>query len=525
VIDINFYLALCSVVTLGLLLAPKSGKYSRLLILFQFTLLVFAFFSKKNFLTVISLESLSYIYFFLYPKDHKDQGRSISSFIVSGSISAIFLSVWIFLPSQSIIGTYFLAVAVFIKSSLLLFHFWMPSAYENGTAEINSFSSGVMAIFPFFLFLEFVYPLWNEPIFYLILASIASTGVFVGGVSSYFQSKVSLLLAYSSIEKLNFLWLCIALAGIAKTTTDTGFHILEKPFLILFYFGLIQHSISKVFQFSLMGRIWKSPYLNQLNNIRGMGRLLGIPTALSIIGTMSFMAIPGTSGFLVESMYLLLSSQVLDIQSGRSIAVLPVLVLVFTGLVTGGVSHLRLFYTVFLSTVRTTELEIKPTIENSKYNLDLYWLATMILLPSLTLPFFWNEYFPGTTGVWLKDAGILSFVSLGFVIVVMLFSPKKKIKQATWDCGSKADITRTSVTGETYSLPVRSSLGRYLVKSNGESRLDSTVYKFIHTLLNPYWYRIKQMLDEEDLSNYLAISSGGVLVILLLFFIKDILGY
>jgi hypothetical protein len=64
-----------------------------------------------------------------------------------------------------------------------------------------------------------------------------------------------------------------------------------------------------------------------------------------------------------------------------------------------------------------------------------------------------------------------------------------------------------------------------LVKSNGESRLDSTVYKFIHTLLNPYWYRIKQMLDEEDLSNYLAISSGGVLVILLLFFIKDILGY
>lgn len=523
--EIILYLALCIIVSIGLLLAKQSGKYSRFLIALQCLLLLFSFYTKKNFLTVISLESLSYIYFFLYPRDHKDQGKSISSFIVSGSISAIFLSVWIFLPNGSMIGTYFLSIAVFIKSSLLLFHFWMPSAYENGTAEINSFSSGVMAIFPFFLFMEFVYPLWTDPLFFLVLASIASIGVFVGGVSSYFQSKVSLLLAYSSIEKLNFLWLCIALGGIAKTTTDVSFHDLEKPFIILFYFGLVQHSISKVFQFSLLGRIWKSPYLNNLNNIRGMGRMLGIPTALAAIGTMSFMAIPGTSGFLSESMYLLLSSQVLDIPTGRSIAVLPVLVLVFTGLVTGGVAHLRLFYTVFLSTFRTGEMEFKPALEKSKYNLDLYWLGAGIILPSLILPFLWFQYFPGNMGIWLRDSGFLSFVSLGFIFFILVFSSKKKSKEITWDCGSKADITKTSVTAETYSLPVRNSLGRYLVKSNGESRLDNFVYKIIHDMLNPSWYRVKQMLDEEDLSNYLAISSGGVLVILFLFFIKDVLGY
>jgi hypothetical protein len=193
--------------------------------------------------------------------------------------------------------------------------------------------------------------------------------------------------------------------------------------------------------------------------------------------------------------------------------------------VTGGVSHLRLFYTVFLSTIRTGEMEFKPAIERSKYNLDLYWLGAGIILPSLILPFLWFNYFPGNTGIWLRDSGFLSFVSLGFIVFILVFSSKKKSEEITWDCGSKADITKTSVTADTYSLPVRNSLGRYLVKSNGESRLDNFVYKIIHDMLNPSWYRVKQMLDEEDLSNYLAISSGGVLVILFLFFIKDVLGY
>jgi NADH:ubiquinone oxidoreductase subunit 5 (subunit L)/multisubunit Na+/H+ antiporter MnhA subunit len=521
--NVNYYILLCCVVAFGLLVAPKSGKYSRFLLILQTGLLLVAFFSKKNFLTIISLEFLSFVYFFLYPRNHKDNGKSISSFIVSGSVSAIFLSVWIFLPNESIVGSYFLAIAVFIKSSLFLFHFWMPSAYENGTYEINSFSSGVMAIFPFYLFLEFVYPLWNDPIFYTILAFVASTGVFVGGVSSYFQSRVSLILAYSSVEKLNFLWLTIALAGIAKSTNDGNLPSLEKPFLVLFYFALIQHSVSKVFQFSLMGRIWKSRETNEINRIRGYGRYLKIPLVVSILGTASFMAIPGTSGFLSESLYLLLSSQILDIPSGKSIAVLPVLVLVFTGLVSGGVSHLRLFFSVFLSTPRESQEDSMVHSNNSFF--DLYWLGGMILVPSVMLPFIMSQYFTGTIYNWVIDSGYLSIITIVSISFLVYFERKQSNKKLTWDCGSDAEINRTSITAETYSLPVRSSLGRYLVRANGDARIDKNLEKFVLALLNPFWYRTRKLLDEEDLSNYLAISSAGVLAILLLFFIKDIIGF
>src|SRR5690606_6192647 len=117
---------------------------------------------------------------------------------------------------------------------------------------------------------------------------------------------------------------CIGLAGLAKTSEIIDFQILENGFISVFYISIVQHSISKTFQFLLIGRLINENN-SSIDRLRGKGRSLGLPIPLTLLGTLSCIGIPGTTGFISESMYLILSSRLLEIPSSKSIVVLPVL--------------------------------------------------------------------------------------------------------------------------------------------------------------------------------------------------------
>ncbi|WCL48843.1 proton-conducting transporter transmembrane domain-containing protein [Leptospira sp. GIMC2001] len=527
-------IALAAVTLIGILLYPEISFQKKVIFFIQFSFLGIAAVLGKTFFLVLLIELVSILYFFQYTSPHRLNGKSYSSFLISGGISGILLAAWVFLGSENTVGLYFLAFACFLKSGLFFLHFWIPLAYENVDAEINSFSSGLFVLFPFYIFITFVYPYMYEPSIFLCITVVAAIGIFVGGITSFFQLKVSQVLAYSSIEKLNFIWLCIGLAGLAKTAQIVEFQDLENGFIAVFYISLIQHSVSKTFQFLLFGRV-ENKDNSSIDKIRGKGRSLGLPIPLTLLGTLSFIGIPGTTGFISESSYLLLSSSLLEIPSSKSIVVLPVLILVFTGIVFGGASHIRLYQSIFLSPYKKdfvddsmkSDADIKNNLNflnNIKNKLDLIWLGIWIVLPSLFLPVYFRNFFPMNISSYVLDASLLSLLTIVIVCSIAYFTRNQKFRKLTWDTGANSDLRNVSISASSYSIPLIESLGKHFMSSKGKSKLDDWFMQFFEWISLRKYYKPKNQNKPEDLSNYLALSSIGILSILFIFFALEFIG-
>ncbi|TGK08639.1 formate hydrogenase, partial [Leptospira semungkisensis] len=127
---------------------------------------------------------------------------------------------------------------------------------------------------------------------------------------------------------------------------------LSKAFGVLFLISLVHHSISKTFQFLFFGYLTKLSGSSSSDENTGVGRISGVPTFLAALGTMSFLAIPGTTGFLSEATFIKLFSAVLEVTDTSAALILPLLILVCTGLAVGAAAHLKLFLGLVLSRPR-----------------------------------------------------------------------------------------------------------------------------------------------------------------------------
>lgn len=460
--------------------------------------------------------------------------RSYASLMTASGVSSILLAGWAILPEGSI-GLFFLIFALLIKSAYSVFHIWYPEFHAGSPPHLSAAYSGIAINVPLLLFMKFVFPAWHVPIFLKILVVVSGLGVFIGGITAFFSKDIKVTFAYSTIEKANFLWLCIFLASIWINDANEDIAKIGKYFLILFYLTMIHHSVSKAFQFLSFGSVTRLSGTNNIDASRGYGRLTGISLLLLGLGTFSFAVLPGTPGFISESTYLFVISKIIEMPANSGKVLLPSLIFIMIGIILGGNAHIRIYLTTVFS-MPEKRAEMVPLGEREKkyIQLSLYILGGLLfLIPVLfygVFHYYWmglGNLFNEFSSEWYDKIFWVSILCVVFYATIISFRWAHRIeKRRLWDCGNQYRGTELSIRSSVVSEPLFNSIGKLINSEDGTSNFDKWIFQGIEKFLNlgRFW---AGKTESGEVANYIGFSALAMLLSLaflfLLKFYKELL--
>jgi multicomponent Na+:H+ antiporter subunit D len=195
----------------------------------------------------------------------------------------------------------FMTVGVSIKLALFPLHLWLPNAYTFAPSVVSAFIAATATKVGIYVLLRFFFTVFGAAFSFdamhvgVILGGLAVAAMLVASLVAVFQNNIKRMLAYSSIAQIGYIILGISLASAAGVTAGM--------------LHLFNHALIKGALFLAMGCIFMRLGSVELRNMRGLSRSMPMTMAAFVIGGLSLIGVPLTSGF-ISKWYLV--SAVLD---------------------------------------------------------------------------------------------------------------------------------------------------------------------------------------------------------------------
>jgi multicomponent Na+:H+ antiporter subunit D len=183
----------------------------------------------------------------------------------------------------------FFTVGVALKLALFPLHLWLPNSYAYAPSAVSAFLAATATKVAVYLLLRFWLTVFGHTYSYgmmpvdIVVGGLALMGMFSASVSAIFQHNAKRLLAYSSVAQIGYIMLGISLGS--QTGVAAG--ILH----------LLYHALTKGTLFLALGCVWYRTGSVLLRDMRGIGRQMPWTMAAFVVGGLSLIGIPLTSGF------------------------------------------------------------------------------------------------------------------------------------------------------------------------------------------------------------------------------------
>lgn len=216
-----------------------------------------------------------------------------------------------------------LAVAVMTaglaaKTALFPLHLWLPPAHAGAPPAASALLSALVVKGSFFLTVR----IWFDLVPHLaaglagmIPGALGAGAIVTGGLLALQQDRLKLLIAYSTVAQIGYLFLMFPLAA-EPTALPGGM------------FQAVSHAFAKAAMFMAAGLLAEAAGSDRLSDLRGMGRMLPVTSCAFVLAALSLVGVPPTGGFVTK--WLLLSAVFANGQWGWA------LVLAAGGLLAGG---------------------------------------------------------------------------------------------------------------------------------------------------------------------------------------------
>ncbi|MDF1501387.1 hydrogen gas-evolving membrane-bound hydrogenase subunit E [Roseisolibacter sp. H3M3-2] len=217
-------------------------------------------------------------------------------------------------------------VGAFTKSAQFPFHFWLPNAMQAPTPASAYLHSATMVKLGVYLLARF------EPLVGAVrggrdvVIGVALATMLVGAFQAIRAENYKAVLAYSTVASLGILVMLVGLDGPMASVAAVGF--------------LLAHALYKATLFFCAGTVIHATGLTKLRQLGGLGRLLPVTAAASLLASLSMAGLPPFLGFVSKEF--LFEAQ---IESSWEAAPMAVAVLVNAVIVgVAGVVTLRPFF-------------------------------------------------------------------------------------------------------------------------------------------------------------------------------------
>jgi len=178
-----------------------------------------------------------------------------------------------------------------VKAALFPLHAWLPDAHAIAPSPVSAVLSGLVVkigVLGTLRVLQIYYAARPQqlPVLNGMLAWLGAISIVMGAFFAIFQEDIKMMLAYSTISNIGYIFMGI---GLGSTYGLIGATV-----------HIFNHALIKVTLFLAAGAIiYRTGYRN-LTDLRGVGRVMPWTSAVMTVGALSIVGIPPTAGFLCK---------------------------------------------------------------------------------------------------------------------------------------------------------------------------------------------------------------------------------
>jgi formate hydrogenlyase subunit 3/multisubunit Na+/H+ antiporter MnhD subunit len=186
------------------------------------------------------------------------------------------------------------SLGLLLKTALWPLHFWLPPAHANAPTPVSALLSALVVKASFYLLLR----LWFEvfvaaltPTVGELLGVLGAAAIFWGSVQALRQQRLKLLVAYSTVAQIGYLFLVFPLAtvgtwGIAAWSGGV-YHALS-------------HACAKAAMFLAAGNLLRAVGHDRISDLEGTGQTIPMSTFAFALAGVTLMGLPPSGGFIAK---------------------------------------------------------------------------------------------------------------------------------------------------------------------------------------------------------------------------------
>jgi multicomponent Na+:H+ antiporter subunit D len=205
-----------------------------------------------------------------------------------------------------------MTVGLLAKTALFPLHLWLPPAHAGAPAAASALLSALVVKASFFLILRLWFDVMPELLTLAatqVLATLGAAAILYGGVLALRQARLKMLIAYSTLAQIGYLFLVFPL--VAGQADGSALDPLARPVPAAWTGGVLQlvsHALAKAAMFMAAGLIAAALGHDRIRDLGGAARVLPMTLFAFGLAGLSLMGLPPSGGFAAK--WLLLSAAV-----------------------------------------------------------------------------------------------------------------------------------------------------------------------------------------------------------------------
>ncbi len=182
-----------------------------------------------------------------------------------------------------------MGAGLLLKTALFPLHFWLPAAHASAPAPISALLSALLVKASFYIFLRLwlvlFAPLGGDVA--LLLGLLGAVAILWGSWQALRQTRLKLLVAYSTVAQIGYLFVAFPLAAAAGAMLWNGVSYL-----------MLSHALAKAAMFLAAGNLLLFGGHDRIAELDRAVQRLPISTAAFALAGVSIMGVPPSGGFI-----------------------------------------------------------------------------------------------------------------------------------------------------------------------------------------------------------------------------------
>ena len=184
-----------------------------------------------------------------------------------------------------------ISAGLLLKSALFPLHFWLPPAHASAPAPVSGLLSALVVKASFYillrLWLELFGPMVDGQGVETLFGLLGASAVLYGSVQALRQTRLKLLIAYSTVAQMGYLFLAYPLAAAAGVTAWNA-----AAYLV------ISHALAKTAMFLAAGNLLHFGGHERIADLDRVVQRLPLTAGAFALAGVSIMGLPPSGGFI-----------------------------------------------------------------------------------------------------------------------------------------------------------------------------------------------------------------------------------
>jgi multicomponent Na+:H+ antiporter subunit D len=219
---------------------------------------------------------------------------------VYGTLDIVLLSHRVHVEPSTIVAAALMTVGLLAKTALFPLHLWLPPAHAGAPAAASAVLSALVVKGSFFIVVRLwfdVMPALPGPDAAQLLAALGAAAILFGSVVALRQKRLKLLIAYSTLAQIGYLFLMFPLAFDPGSAQLQSGGALSGGIL-----QAISHATAKASMFMAAGLIYQALGHDRIAGLAGIGRALPMLVFAFALGGLSLIGLPPSGAYLAKTL-------------------------------------------------------------------------------------------------------------------------------------------------------------------------------------------------------------------------------